>query len=126
MGLKIYVGCLPGDATESKVKAAFSEFGKVTSVDLVKKKSNKCVGSGYVTCADKESMNKILKSEVFYDNRKLETSPFLEKHELQALHEDINLRKLLVKNIPFDLTNDELVEKFSIFGEVINGFISTD
>lgn len=126
MGLKIYVGCLPGDATESKVKEVFGEFGEVAEVTLVKKKSNKCVGSGYVTCANKEGFDKILKSEVYYAERKLETSAFLEKHELQALHEDINLRKLLVKNLPHELENEELEAKFSIFGEVINAFISTD
>jgi RNA recognition motif-containing protein len=126
MGLKIYVGCLPGDATEAKVKEVFSQFGEVASVELVKKKSNKCVGSGYVTCADQVSFDKIIKSEVYYESRKLETSKYLEKHELQALHEDINLRKLLVKNIPADLTNEEMEQKFSIFGEVINAFISTD
>ena len=98
----------------------------MAEVTLVKKKSNKCVGSGYVTCADQPSFDRIIKAEIYYNTRKLETSQFLEKHELQALHEDINLRKLLVKNIPHSLTNEELAERFSMFGEVINAFISTD
>lgn len=126
MGLKIYVGCLPGDATEEKVKKIFEEYGKIAEVTLVTKKTNKCVGSGYVTASDEQTRDRILASEVFYDSRKLETSLYLDKEELTALHEDINLRKLLVKNIPNSLTNEELAEKFSIFGEVINAFISID
>lgn len=126
MGLKIYVGCLPGDASEHKVQKVFSQYGQITEVTLVTKKSNKCVGSGYVTCANQQTRDKILSTDVYYESRKLETSIYLDKSELQSLHEDINLRKLLVKNIPADLTNEELFDKFSIFGEVINAFISTD
>lgn len=36
------------------------------------------------------------------------------------------MRKLLIKNLPASVTNDELKEKFSIFGEVVTAFISTD
>jgi RNA recognition motif-containing protein len=39
MGLKIYVGCLPGDATEAKVKQIFQAFGQIANVTLVTKKA---------------------------------------------------------------------------------------
>jgi RNA recognition motif-containing protein len=126
MGLKIYVGCLPGDATEVKVKQIFQAYGQIANVTLVTKKTDKCVGSGYVTCSDEVTRDAILASEVYYGSRKLETSLYLDQDELQAFHEDINVRKLLIKNLPHNTTNDELKEKFSIFGEVINAFISTD
>lgn len=126
MGLKIYVGCLPGDATEAKVKEIFEAHGRVSEVTLVTKKTDKCVGSGYVTCRDEASRDTILATEVYYGSRKLETSLYLDQSELQAFHEDINVRKLLIKNLPQNTTNDELKEKFSMFGEVINAFISTD
>ena len=126
MGLKIYVGCLPGDATEAKVKQIFEEYGPIADVTLVTKKTDKCVGSGYVTCCDEATRDAILATEVFYGSRKLETSLYLDQNELQAFHEDINVRKLLIKNLPQSTTNEELREKFSIFGEVINAFISTD
>lgn len=123
---KIYVGCLPGEATEEKVKQIFGQYGEIKSVDLIKKKSNKCIGSGYVVCWNEATFNAILSSEVHYGNRKLETSKYLEREELQKLHEDINLRKVLVKNLPPKYSNIDLKRSFSIFGEILNAFISVD
>ena len=126
MNLKIYVGCLPGEATEEMVKSLFGVHGQIKEVILIKKKSRKCIGSGYIICQDKTTYDRILAAEVFYQDRKLETSPFLEKEELQKLHEDINIRKVLVKNLPVELTNEELYDLFRMFGEVVNAFISSD
>ncbi|MGY6277276.1 RNA recognition motif domain-containing protein [Methylomonas sp. MgM2] len=46
---KIFVGNLPSDATETSVKALFSEFGKVHSIELITDMfSGKCKGFGYI------------------------------------------------------------------------------
>ena len=133
MSHKVYIGCLPGNATEESVLSKFSEYGKIVKVTLTTKEVQadnktilKCVGSGYVECADKTTSENILKSEIFLYNRRLETSPYLEKEELERMHLDLNLRKILVKYILEFVTDEELEQAFSIFGEIANAFISSD
>ena len=86
----------------------------------------KCVGSGHVICSDEDTYNKILKATVFYKGRKLEISPYLDSNELQKLHVDINLRKVLVKYLHNDVKDEDLRTTFSMFGEILNAFISSD
>lgn len=67
--LKIYVGCLPGHALESKVEDIFSTLGEIEEVSLSRKEdsnlNNKCVGSGYIKCRDFNTYQKILKKTIF-------------------------------------------------------------
>lgn len=51
--MKIYVGNLPYDATENDIEQAFSEFGKVTSVNLLKdNQTGQLKGFGFVEMAE--------------------------------------------------------------------------
>lgn len=59
-------------------------------------------------------------------DRKLEISPYLDSSELQLLHVDINLRKVLVKYLHNDITDQDLKDTFAMFGEILNAFISSD
>ncbi|MCW8956690.1 MAG: RNA-binding protein [Gammaproteobacteria bacterium] len=46
---KIFVGSLPFDATQDSIKAIFSEFGTVRSIELVSDVfSGKCKGFGFI------------------------------------------------------------------------------
>ena len=79
-----------------------------------------------MVCKDEATYNNILKAKVFYKERKLEISPYLDSNELQKLHVDINLRKVLVKYLHNDVKDEDLLDTFSIFGEILNAFISSD
>lgn len=132
-GLKIYVGCLPGNATESKVEDIFSKFGVIKNVTLSRKNdqnhqnNNKCVGSGKIECEERATFEKILKAnEILYEGRKLEVSEFLEREDLEKLHKDVNKRKILVKYLDEDVQDKDLIHIFSMFGRVANAFVSSD
>ncbi len=46
---KLFVGNLPGDATEASVLALFSEFGRVHSIELITDLfSGRCKGFGFI------------------------------------------------------------------------------
>jgi RNA recognition motif-containing protein len=46
---KLFVGNLPGDATEASVLALFSEFGRVHSIELATDLfTGKCKGFGFI------------------------------------------------------------------------------
>jgi RNA recognition motif. (a.k.a. RRM, RBD, or RNP domain) len=123
MVYKLYIGCLPGDASESELLALFSNYGCIEKIILTKKKTTldlncsdlnpskyghnqtetepdtneKCLGFGHLTCSNYETHELILKSSIYYRQRKLEISNYLDNNDLQKLHLDINLRKVLVK-----------------------------
>lgn len=128
---KIYIGCLPGHATESKVEDIFSKFGELIEISLARKEDanqcQKCVGSGHITCKDFTTFNNIIKQpEICYEDRKLEVSKFLEKSDLEKLHKDVNQRKILVKYLESSVTDEDLKTAFGLFGKVSNAFVSSD
>jgi len=86
----------------------------------------KCIGSGFAECQDELSYNSLLEAEIFYEGRKLEISPFLEKSELENLHQEMNLRKIMVKYLPNNTENEDLENLFKIFGKLVNAFVSSD
>lgn len=95
---KLYVGCLPSNATVENLTELLSTFGQIKDVQLVLKKG-KCVGSGNAEMADEEGYNNILKSEIFFEERRLEVSPFLENNNLKEMQLDMNLRKIAVRGL---------------------------
>ncbi|MGZ8136290.1 MAG: RNA recognition motif domain-containing protein [Methylococcaceae bacterium] len=53
---RIFVGNLPGDATEASVNALFSEYGKVRSIEIVADIfSGKCRGFGFIAMEGHEA-----------------------------------------------------------------------
>lgn len=53
---RIFVGNLPGDATEASVKTLFSQFGTVRSIELVADIfSGKCRGFGFIAMEGHEA-----------------------------------------------------------------------
>ncbi len=61
--MKIYVGDLDYGVTEDALKAAFSEFGEVTSVNIVKDSfSGMSKGFGFIEMPDNSEADKAIKA----------------------------------------------------------------
>lgn len=61
--MNIYVGNLSFDATEDEVRQLFAEYGKVTSVALIKDKfTGQPRGFGFVEMADDSEANKAIQA----------------------------------------------------------------
>ncbi len=61
--MKIYVGNLTHDVTAGELKAAFSEFGKVSSANVIKDKhSRKSKGFGFVEMPNDSEANEAIKA----------------------------------------------------------------
>lgn len=122
---KLYIGCLPANADEQELIEALTEFGSVKSVSLIQKKG-KCVGSANAEADDEQSFKNFIESQIFYQGRKLEISAFLMEGNLKMIQEDMNLRKVAVRNLFGDTTDEEIHEAFSKYGEIENAFMSAD
>ena len=59
--MKVYVGNLPFDVDDEKLKELFSEFGETEEVTVIKDKfSGRSKGFGFVTFKDEESAKKAI------------------------------------------------------------------
>ncbi len=60
--MKIYVGNLTYDVTAGELNAVFSEFGEVSSVDVIKdKRSGRSKGYGFVEMPNDSEANEAIK-----------------------------------------------------------------
>lgn len=61
--MNLYVGNLPYSVTEEDLKDAFSEFGELTSVNIIKDKySGQSKGFGFVEMPDNSDADKAIKA----------------------------------------------------------------
>lgn len=61
--MNLYIGNLPYSVTEEDLKDAFSEFGKLTSVNIIKDKySGQSKGFGFVEMPDNSDADKAIKA----------------------------------------------------------------
>lgn len=122
---EVYIGCLPAIASEEGLLALLSQFAQIERITLTTKKG-KCIGSGRATVSDVGQQKALLEAQIFYGERRLELAPFLENNNLKKLQQDINLRKIAVRSLFVETSNEELHDAFSCFGEIENAFMSSD
>ena len=141
---KLFIGCIPGSATEKEIKDYFSQFGPIREVNLRIRKSNqKCAGFGSLVCADQATYDQILAQESLeYQDRCLVAFPYIKKKkrargtrrgeqvQSQAVGESGNnkrenlwQRKILVKNINPESTPEDFRALFSQFGVLETVFL---
>ena len=61
--MNLYIGNLPYSVTEEDLKDAFSEFGELTSVNIIKDKySGQSKGFGFVQMPDNSDADKAIKA----------------------------------------------------------------
>lgn len=96
---KVFVGCIPGDAEESKLVNFFKSQGNVEHVKL--KYKTQLVNAGYciVSCGDEATYQRLLNEDIIFQRRKLECRPFMEHSQLQKFRKTYNQRRVYVYNI---------------------------
>lgn len=60
---KMFIGCIPGTASDDAILAVLQEFGDIKSLKLERRKNNKCSGYGFATVSSKAIYEKLLKSK---------------------------------------------------------------
>jgi RNA recognition motif-containing protein len=82
--MKIYVGNIPRESTESQIREAFEKHGEVTEVILIKDKyTNALKGFGFVEMPQKEQAETAIKSleGIMFNGRALVVNPAKPKNE---------------------------------------------
>ncbi|XP_005802112.1 RNA-binding protein 28 [Xiphophorus maculatus] len=142
--LTIFVASLPESATNERLEEIFSEIGPVKQCFVVREKgAEKCRGFGFVTYSMEEDAKRALKEVKEYDGKKLSLSVAkkklnnkkkTEKEEASetSQHEqettDVKKRiskqaRLVIRNLSFKCTEQDLKETFEKFGTVVEASI---
>jgi RNA recognition motif-containing protein len=117
---KIFLGCVPGTATDESLTQFFSKFGRIVAVNLRTRQSDgKCAGFGKIVCADEATFRSILGAKtILIEGRKLVTKKFLPEEEMLKERDSLSRRKLLVRNVKHTITDAEFENYFAQFGDI--------
>eukprot|EP00752_Nemacystus_decipiens_P011869 g10527.t1 len=133
--LTVYVKNLSFSTNEPGLRSCFEKAGlNVRSVSIPRKKgpgaseAKLSMGFGFVECADKSLVEKALKAlqGTVLDGHALELkrstkrlTPTVKESSSTSSHgDDVKKSKLIIRNIPFQATAQELRELFSSFGQL--------
>ncbi|KAJ9537598.1 hypothetical protein OSB04_030331 [Centaurea solstitialis] len=104
----------------------FSNYGELTdSVIMMDKITGRPRGFGFVTFADPADADKVLQQDHVIDGRPVEVKRTVPREDMQVRGTS-RTKKIFVGGIPLTLTEDELREYFSSYGDIIEHQIMLD
>lgn len=117
----VFVSNLSHDTTEEQVIATFPELN-IKEVTLMKGPNDRSKGHGYIELSNPSEVELALK----FDRREIDGRPTFisrikrDKSTRPALKysESLELNKIFIKGLPFDVTKDELQILFGTFGKI--------
>ncbi|XP_054156607.1 transcription factor mef2A-like isoform X2 [Oppia nitens] len=91
---RVFVGGIPGDATEIDVMSLFGKFGKIMNVNIILDRAGVPRGYGFVTFETEDDAKRVIqeKDNLIINNRKLNVSVAIKKH--QNFTNEMNFRSL--------------------------------
>jgi hypothetical protein len=123
----IFVGGLPATTTEGEVHQYFSRFAQIAKVEIVRhRKAKISKGYAYIKLEHGEEARGILAVTHYIDGRKVDCQLAANRKEKKGCKEDQNKRMVYIKNLPEDLTSEELLAHFKQCSRVRNAYVIYD
>ncbi|XP_019436500.1 PREDICTED: heterogeneous nuclear ribonucleoprotein 1-like [Lupinus angustifolius] len=123
---KLFVGGISWETSEETFFKYFNKFGEVVdSVIMMDKHSGRPRGFGFVTFTDSAVADKVLAQEHTIDGRVVEVKRTVPRGDMEATAV-FRTKKIFVGGIPQFLTDDELKEYFSPYGNIVEHQIMLD
>ncbi|XP_071710782.1 uncharacterized protein [Rutidosis leptorrhynchoides] len=124
---KLFVGGIAWETSEEAFSNYFSNYGEITdSVIMMDKITGRPRGFGFVTFADPSDADKVLAQDHVIDGRPVEVKRTVPRDDAQGGRGVLRTKKIFVGGIPLTLSEDEMREYFSNYGEVIEHQIMLD
>lgn len=123
----IFVGSIPSDTTSKELRAYFSTFGKIQSLKYKKKPGKLSNNVAILKIESKTTFDLIFRSQpLILKGTELKIREKLNGFKLAKAEADIANRRVYVKNIPLDMSDNELQSAFQRFGDVELCYICKD
>ncbi|KAH6790106.1 RNA-binding family protein [Perilla frutescens var. frutescens] len=124
---KLFVGGIAWETSEDSFNRYFSKYGEITdSVIMLDKISGRPRGFGFVTFSDPEVADKVLQEEHIIDGRAVEVKRTVPREDMQGRGGVSKTRKIFVGGLPLSLTEDDLRDYFSAYGNIVEHQIMLD
>ncbi|WCJ33131.1 RNA-binding (RRM/RBD/RNP motifs) family protein [Euphorbia peplus] len=122
---KIFIGGLAKDTTYATFNNHFGKYGEITDSVIMKDRyTGQPRGFGFITYADPSVVDKVIEDEHVINGKQVEIKRTIPKGSGQS--KDFKTKKIFVGGIPSSVTEDELKNFFSKFGEVAEHQIIRD
>lgn len=125
---KIFVAKLSFDTTEDDLKEHFEEYGELEDVRINRdQKTGKSKGFGFITFTDVSGVDAAQAARPHkITRREVMTVRSIRKDQQGSADAKLQVKKLFVRGIKYDMNKDDLEEVFSQFGKVLSAHIPID
>ena len=124
---KLFIGGLDSRTTDESLKAHFEQYGEIVDVIVMKDPETKrSRGFGFVTFSDSYMVDEAQKNRPHnIDGRDVDAKRAVPRDQNRGKVEGGNSKKLFVGGIK-DLSEDEIRDAFSQYGDVLSVAVPTD
>lgn len=123
----LFVGGLPSRVNEAAVQRYFERFSPIEKVRIVRERdSRESKGYAFVTFESLHMLPFVLEQEHYILGRKIDCQPAARKSEKKTWMDEQKSRRIFVVNLPLEVDNQKLNEKFSEFGQIRNAYVICD
>ncbi|KAK1434215.1 hypothetical protein QVD17_11134 [Tagetes erecta] len=124
---KLFVGGIAWETSEESFSSYFGNYGELAdSVIMVDKITGRPRGFGFVTFANPADADKVLEQDHVIDGRPVEVKRTVPREDAQGSRGVSRTKKIFVGGIPLTLTEDEMREYFSNYGDIVELQIMLD
>ncbi|KDP40755.1 hypothetical protein JCGZ_24754 [Jatropha curcas] len=123
---KLFVGGVSWETSEETFTNYFSKYGEITdSVIMTDRHSGRPRGFGFVTFADPAAADRVLEESHVIDGRAVEVKRTVPREDMEVKGV-VRAKKIFVGGIPPALSEDDLRDYFSVYGNIIEHQIMLD
>lgn len=125
-GLRVFIGCIPGNSDTQELVTLLSQFAKIQGVMLASDKNpagdEYCLGYGFAVCESKDDVEALLaqSNKLTYRGRFITLREYKVGSKLKEDKKKFNRRRLFIGNVPQLTSNDDIAQIFSKFGPIEN------
>ena len=117
---KLFVGCLPYEATEEDLRPLFEKFGDIVELTIQRDRSGFSKGCAWLRYSSKESCDEAisqLHGQFFIGSVRSPIQVKFAASEARPAHA-VSSGRLLLTGIPLNLSESEVVACLSVYGEI--------
>lgn len=121
---KVFIGSLPKNTNYEDLHAHISNFGEVIFLQVKRKETNgECLGYGHAEVSHRSYEALLKQKSSTFMGRKITFQPFFEGSKLKNHLVSLNSKRIYVRNIPKNSSQESLLQLFTQFGEIQTAYL---